>query len=784
MKKALNRKILSVLLSAVMLVGICVPAFAAFPNTLFVSSIANTSKSLDDARAMIKATPAYSTLDSTGEGKVKQEVAASIIKTYTDFEPKTSASQNNSDLYTILANSYYVGTDYGYAVQQFFSNTSKTKKGFGHTRFLNQIVEDFNSYGENPNENLPKLKDYEVNAENFTPEFLESCAKVAADVLNANQPGSVGDAFDEAMGTWYKSNSDKEKYFTFTSKAETSHTEKGDGRLSLVDISDSRYVYIGKIIDSIKDHQPGIVRYTININPVKETGEAVGSPIAPVSFTEGTKVNINRPVDILGFSKNTSGAPTFSISKYYKLGAADNTEFAWAGDYSYLAENGKIKALNAANEEVASYDAVQDAADESKFSINIFANYQTNFNITVNGFNSSNNPDTQIEGNLGYGLRGKDLGIKLSRAFFASRPGYDFLGADINNDGKADFDVEGNPCSDEGNVFFLKENIVAESVYAANPIATFYQEDGKTVIASVPVSNGTLVGKSSGASAAVSAPEKEGFEFLHWAILGTTTEATNVKITRDVSLVPVYKSTAPDPLSSAIQPIIQAVDEGKDAKEIIKLIPPVLKALATGGYGEMIKNMLKNQLPEGGLNLNGGAAVPNDIVEKLKEFVGKLSPNDGGFNAPDIAKMLSALPQVASRLSKAFSGLFSALKDSITSAFSGLGKGGAGDLLSKITGLFSGAKLPDVSGLLGGLGGLGGGLGGIVDKVKGLFGMGGGDKGGSTTPKTGSNTTKKSSSDKSFKNTKTGDVSLYALSAVAVVAGVAVVLTKKKKDEE
>ncbi|MGP1361476.1 MAG: hypothetical protein ACTTK5_03500 [Candidatus Fimenecus sp.] len=768
MKKALNRKVVSILLSIVMLIGICVPAFAAFPNTLYSADLANTNKTLDQARALIKASTAYSTLDSTPEGKVKQEVAASIIKTYTTFVPKTNPSQNNKDLYTILANSYYVGTDYGYAVGQFLLNTSKNETGFGHTRFLNQIVEDFNSYGENSNDNLPKLKDYTVTAENFTPEFLKECAKVAADVLNENQPGSVGEAFANAMGTWYKSNSDKEKYFTFTSKAETSHVQKGDGRLSLVETTDSRYVYIGKIIDSIKDHQPGNIRYTINVNYVKETGEAVNT-VNSISLTEGTKIAISKPVDISGYSKNVSGAPTYSLYDYYKLDSSENKDFLWATDYSYVAENGQIKVLNSANEELAKYDATQDVNDETKFSIDIFANYQTNFNATINGYTATNTYDSQIEGNLGYGLKGQDLGKKLSKDYFANRPGYDFFGVDINEDGKADFDAEGNPCSDEGNAFVLKSGIVAESVYSKKPTATFYKEDGTTVIATVSVSSGTIVGKSSGASATVAAPEKEGFEFSHWAIKGTTSDATNIKITKDVSLVAIYKSTQLDPLSSAIQPIIQAIQDGKDAKEIVKLLPPVLKALVSGGYGDMIKQMLQNQLPEGGLNFNnGGATLPNDILEKLKAFIGKLSPNDGNFSASDIAQMLSALPQVASRLSKAFAELFSSIRSSIANALS----------RAKMPGL---PNLPNLPGIAGGLGG---GLGGILDKVKGLLGMGGGSSTPGGSSKTGNNQSKSSSKDKSFKNIKTGDVSLYALSTVAVVSGIALVLTKKKKNDD
>lgn len=782
MKRTSTKKFLSVLLSVLMLVGICVPAFAAYPTTLFKSPIANTSKTLDEARALIKASATYGTLDSTAEGKVKQEVAASIISTYTDFVPKTSTSQTQMDLYTVFSAMYHLnGTKYGYAAERFLNGSTKTKTGFGQYRFLYNIVEHFKAMGENPDENLPKIKDYAINEETFTIDFLKSCAKVAGDVINEQKAGSVGEAFSELMGTWYNSSTDCEVIQVANSKAETGFKSYKSGRLSTKPGVAAR-IYIGDIIEQLSAHQPGIIKYDFSIMSVKEDGTPILPDPRVIDMIENGTYTIPNSSAIPGFSKNTSGAPIYTIGKAYAIGDASVKELPWAEDNTYNTVDGKLIVKNKGGAVVATFDAEKDAVNDSLYHIKVFANYQTNFTATISGYSSSGVETTQTENAIPYGLKGKDLGNKVVSPYFANRPGYDYNGADIDNDGTADFDVSGNPISEAGNNFYVKGNIEVKSVYTANPIATFYQEDGKTVIIAKPVSYGTLIGKSSDASSGVEAPTKEGFEFSHWAILGATTDASNIKITRDVSLVPVYKSTAPDPLLEALNPIIEAVKNGADAKAIVKLLPPVFKALATGGYGDFIKKIIENQLPEGGFKPNGGNTIPNDVVEKLKAFFGKLSPNDGGFTAPDIAQMLSALPQVASRLSKAFGSLFSALRTSIENAFSGLGKGGAGNgnLLSKITGLLGGAKLPDIAG---GLGGLGGGLGGIVDKVKGLFGMGGGASSGSNS-KTGSNMARKSSSDKSFKNTKTGDVSLYALSAVAVVAGVAVVLTKKKKNDD
>ena len=70
-------------------------------------------------------------------------------------------------------------------------------------------------------------------------------------------------------------------------------------------------------------------------------------------------------------------------------------------------------------------------------------------------------------------------------------------------------------------------------------------------------------------------------------------------------------------------------------------------------------------------------------------------------------------------------------------------------------------------------------FGNIVNTVMGLFGMGGDSNGDNTTA-----TTKKSSSTSSTTIPKTGDIALYSVAGVALVAGLALVLTKKKKEDK
>ena len=74
-------------------------------------------------------------------------------------------------------------------------------------------------------------------------------------------------------------------------------------------------------------------------------------------------------------------------------------------------------------------------------------------------------------------------------------------------------------------------------------------------------------------------------------------------------------------------------------------------------------------------------------------------------------------------------------------------------------------------------------IGKAFETIKGLFG--GGNKGGdsptttkkSTTSKGGSSTTK-------GKIPQTGDVALFSVAGVAVAAGIALILTKKKKEDK
>lgn len=77
-------------------------------------------------------------------------------------------------------------------------------------------------------------------------------------------------------------------------------------------------------------------------------------------------------------------------------------------------------------------------------------------------------------------------------------------------------------------------------------------------------------------------------------------------------------------------------------------------------------------------------------------------------------------------------------------------------------------------------GGMGESLNKIISAVSGLLGgiFGGGDSDTTTT-------TRPSTSDNDdFSNTKTGDVAVYAVASVALVAGLALVLTRKKKEDK
>ncbi len=87
--------------------------------------------------------------------------------------------------------------------------------------------------------------------------------------------------------------------------------------------------------------------------------------------------------------------------------------------------------------------------------------------------------------------------------------------------------------------------------------------------------------------------------------------------------------------------------------------------------------------------------------------------------------------------------------------------------------------LPSIGGDTPSIGGGDGGnaIQGIIDTVMGLLGLGGGDNGGDD------DTTSTTSSNSSFEGgtAKTGDYAIPAVAAVALAAGIALVLTKKKK---
>lgn len=121
------------------------------------------------------------------------------------------------------------------------------------------------------------------------------------------------------------------------------------------------------------------------------------------------------------------------------------------------------------------------------------------------------------------------------------------------------------------------------------------------------------------------------------------------------------------------------------------------------------------------------------------------------------------------------------------------------DMYSKISDAINNLSIDNISNLIPGgesgggigdlLGGLtGGGGGGILDTILGLFGMGGGgDEGGSSNGGSSSSGSSSSNtgSSTSFqgKTAKTGDYAAASIAAVAALAGVAFVLTRKKIDK-
>ena len=100
-----------------------------------------------------------------------------------------------------------------------------------------------------------------------------------------------------------------------------------------------------------------------------------------------------------------------------------------------------------------------------------------------------------------------------------------------------------------------------------------------------------------------------------------------------------------------------------------------------------------------------------------------------------------------------------------------------GDLVARTPivqgGMGVGISLSKLASAVANEGGIGGFLSGIVDTISGLFGGGTGDAG------TGSG-----SSDEFGGSQATGDTALISVVAVAAVAGAALLLTKKKKEDK
>lgn len=99
------------------------------------------------------------------------------------------------------------------------------------------------------------------------------------------------------------------------------------------------------------------------------------------------------------------------------------------------------------------------------------------------------------------------------------------------------------------------------------------------------------------------------------------------------------------------------------------------------------------------------------------------------------------------------------------------------DIYNAISDLFNGNDID-----LGGLDSITGGIGDLVDTILGMLGIGGSDSGdsndGSGSSSTGSTTNR---TDFEGGNAKTGDYAVASVAGVALVAGAALLLTRKKK---
>lgn len=159
-------------------------------------------------------------------------------------------------------------------------------------------------------------------------------------------------------------------------------------------------------------------------------------------------------------------------------------------------------------------------------------------------------------------------------------------------------------------------------------------------------------------------------------------------------------------------------------------------------------------------------------TDKVSQVAGKLV----GLPMDEVKKILDDLHAQGTIDDDMYSKISDALNnlsiDGISNLIPGGGEGGG-----------AGGGIGD---LLGGL--TGGGGGGILDTILGLFGLGGGgDEGGSSnggSSNSGSSSSNTGSST-SFQGgtAKTGDYAVASVAAVAALAGVAFVLTRKKNED-
>ncbi|MBE6827975.1 MAG: LPXTG cell wall anchor domain-containing protein [Ruminococcaceae bacterium] len=174
--------------------------------------------------------------------------------------------------------------------------------------------------------------------------------------------------------------------------------------------------------------------------------------------------------------------------------------------------------------------------------------------------------------------------------------------------------------------------------------------------------------------------------------------------------------------------------------------------------------------------INEITSIINDDSIGTTDKVTKIASKLAGLPAEEIQKILDTLHDNGTLDDDMYSKISDAINnisiDKISDIIPGGGAGGG------------------IVDLLGGIGGGDSPISGILSTVMGLLGLGGGDEGGEKKSNSGSSSGSGSSSSggsssSSFqgKTAKTGDYTVASVAGLALLAGAAFVLTRKKREE-